>query len=373
MRHYLPGLGRFISRVRLHEAVALGRTTYEELRQVWGVNIGPLGTPEAFAGSKTPEHPYAYTENNPVSRMDPAGLRSCRPGHDCQHHPKPCPKQGDGDGVGAMGAGAGTSPRASTAGPRKAFTGAPGTRGAGQMMASQQNQGQQHGGQQGQQHGGQWPGAGAGGGPGGQGGGGSTSTDHGYCEWLPPGQGLGIGRYVCHCPASQKKGWTCTVFPPPGRGGPHRGTSVTIDCSGCGSDRGKCRVTFHTWNEMAGRAAAVKDWPTKEAPCFNPAEHRGPPAGGGGQTGGPPPSQPPSRPPTSPCWNLGAGQQEECCHRLWATCLVRHPGHAGVEGCDNCEYTCLAAIGLQPGARASIAYVERAFALCEQSVFALTK
>jgi hypothetical protein len=34
VRHYLPGLGRFISRVHLHEAVAMGRTTYEELRNV---------------------------------------------------------------------------------------------------------------------------------------------------------------------------------------------------------------------------------------------------------------------------------------------------------------------------------------------------
>ena len=48
MRHYLPGLGRFISRVRLHEAVAMGKTAYQELREVWGINIGPLGTPEAF-------------------------------------------------------------------------------------------------------------------------------------------------------------------------------------------------------------------------------------------------------------------------------------------------------------------------------------
>jgi hypothetical protein len=74
MRHYLPGLGRFISRVHLRQAVAMGKTTYEELRDEWGINIGPLGTPEAFARNRAPEHPYAYAEGDPVNRVDPSGL-----------------------------------------------------------------------------------------------------------------------------------------------------------------------------------------------------------------------------------------------------------------------------------------------------------
>ena len=73
MRYYLPGIGRFVSRVRLHEAVAMSRTTYEELRKVWGINIGPLGSPEAFARNGELEHPYAYCDNNPIIRIDPSG------------------------------------------------------------------------------------------------------------------------------------------------------------------------------------------------------------------------------------------------------------------------------------------------------------
>jgi hypothetical protein len=73
MRHYLPGLGRFISRVHLHQAVAMGRTTYEELREEWGINIGPLGTAEAFARNGVSEHPYDYSENNPVNMADSSG------------------------------------------------------------------------------------------------------------------------------------------------------------------------------------------------------------------------------------------------------------------------------------------------------------
>jgi len=86
----------------------LGRTTYQELRDTWGVNIGPLGTPEAFAGSKTPEHPYTYAESNPVNGVDPAGLQSCRPGNYCQHHRAPCPTHGytaAAKGSGAKGSG----------------------------------------------------------------------------------------------------------------------------------------------------------------------------------------------------------------------------------------------------------------------------
>jgi hypothetical protein len=74
MRYYLPGIGRFVSRVHLHEAVAMGRTTYEELRNEWGINIGPLGTPEAFARNRVPEHSYRYCANNPGNCIDPAGL-----------------------------------------------------------------------------------------------------------------------------------------------------------------------------------------------------------------------------------------------------------------------------------------------------------
>ena len=74
MRHYLPGLGRFTSRVHLHEAVATGRTTYEELREEWGINIGPLGRAEAFAPNRTREQPYAYAENNPIGMVDASGM-----------------------------------------------------------------------------------------------------------------------------------------------------------------------------------------------------------------------------------------------------------------------------------------------------------
>jgi hypothetical protein len=86
MRHYLPGLGRFISRVHLHEAVAMGKTTYEELRAVWGINIGPLGAPEAFARNRIMEHPYAYCGNDSVNWVDPAGHQKTKP------RPKPKPQ-----------------------------------------------------------------------------------------------------------------------------------------------------------------------------------------------------------------------------------------------------------------------------------------
>ena len=89
MRYYLPGIGRFISRVRLHEAVARGRTTYGELRERWGINIGPSGTPQAFAQNPVPEHPYAYGENNPANMADPSGLWCIHlPWHFCIG---PCP------------------------------------------------------------------------------------------------------------------------------------------------------------------------------------------------------------------------------------------------------------------------------------------
>ena len=74
MRYYLPGLGRFISRVHLHEAVAMGMTTYEELREVWGVNIGPPGTSESFARNAVSEHPYTYCAGDPLYCIDPSGL-----------------------------------------------------------------------------------------------------------------------------------------------------------------------------------------------------------------------------------------------------------------------------------------------------------
>ncbi len=74
MRHYMPGIGRFVSRVHLHQAVAMGRTTYQELRDVWGVNIGPPGTPQAFVRNGVPEHPYTYGENRPTVMVDPSGL-----------------------------------------------------------------------------------------------------------------------------------------------------------------------------------------------------------------------------------------------------------------------------------------------------------
>ena len=79
MRHYLPGLGRFISRVHLHQAVAMGKTTYEELREERGINIGPPGTSDAFARNSVPEHHYAYAESNPANWVDPPGLQPHRP------------------------------------------------------------------------------------------------------------------------------------------------------------------------------------------------------------------------------------------------------------------------------------------------------
>jgi hypothetical protein len=74
-----PTRGRFLSRVRLHEAVAMGRTTYEELQEQWGINIGPPGTPQAFARNEVPEHPYAYAANNPANYIDPSGNKWVNP------------------------------------------------------------------------------------------------------------------------------------------------------------------------------------------------------------------------------------------------------------------------------------------------------
>jgi hypothetical protein len=62
----------------------MGRTTYEELRNVWGINIGPLGTPEAFARNRVPEHPYSYAQNNPANMVDPSGLIV----YQCNEHPR---------------------------------------------------------------------------------------------------------------------------------------------------------------------------------------------------------------------------------------------------------------------------------------------
>jgi len=78
MRHYLPGLARFISRVHLHQAVALGKITYEELREHWGINIA-LGTPEVFPLHGGSEHPYTYAANAPLNLMDPAGASPQQP------------------------------------------------------------------------------------------------------------------------------------------------------------------------------------------------------------------------------------------------------------------------------------------------------
>ncbi len=80
MRYYLPGIGRFISRVHLHQAVAMGATTYEELRDTWGITIRPPGTPEAFASSGAPEHPYAYCDSDPLNWVDPEGDSKRKPG-----------------------------------------------------------------------------------------------------------------------------------------------------------------------------------------------------------------------------------------------------------------------------------------------------
>jgi hypothetical protein len=41
-----------------------------------GINIGPVGTPEAFARNGSLEHPYAYAENKPANMVDPSGLYS---------------------------------------------------------------------------------------------------------------------------------------------------------------------------------------------------------------------------------------------------------------------------------------------------------
>ena len=94
MRHYLPGLGRFISRVHLHQAVAMGRTTYRELRDVWGINIGPPGTMEAFARGRAPEHPYSYAKGNPTNLIDPSGRTPFRSiVYQCDEHPQCNPAQ----------------------------------------------------------------------------------------------------------------------------------------------------------------------------------------------------------------------------------------------------------------------------------------
>lgn len=74
MRSYLPGIGRFISRVRLHEAVVAGTVNYEGLGDVWGIDIGPPGTPDAFARSELTERPYTYCAGSPVSCTDRSGL-----------------------------------------------------------------------------------------------------------------------------------------------------------------------------------------------------------------------------------------------------------------------------------------------------------
>jgi hypothetical protein len=163
MRHYLPGLGRFMSRVRLHEAVALGRTTYRELRDTWGINIGPLGTSEAFGGNRTPEHAYTYAENNPVNRIDPSGLQSCQHGPSCQQHRASCPTHG----YTAAATGGGT-------------TGGMGPRAGGAASASGS----------GGTNGGQW---------------------HGNLNPPPWSEGCGwpMGRVVCSCPKSN--GWMCVA------------------------------------------------------------------------------------------------------------------------------------------------------------------
>ena len=94
MRYYLPGIGRFLSRVHLHQAVAMGKTTYRELRDVWGINIGPVGTPRAFARNRTPEHPYAYAEGNPTNLIDPSGRTPFRSiVYQCDEHPQCNPAQ----------------------------------------------------------------------------------------------------------------------------------------------------------------------------------------------------------------------------------------------------------------------------------------
>jgi len=65
MRYYLPGIGRFLSRVHLEEAIASGATSPAELRQRWGIDVR--------RGS--PEQPYAYCDNDPSNWVDPGGLQ----------------------------------------------------------------------------------------------------------------------------------------------------------------------------------------------------------------------------------------------------------------------------------------------------------
>jgi hypothetical protein len=59
----------------------MGKTTYQELRDVWGINIGPMGTAEAFAnnGVEVPEHPNTYAGNNPIGYVDPSGSKWVNP------------------------------------------------------------------------------------------------------------------------------------------------------------------------------------------------------------------------------------------------------------------------------------------------------
>ncbi len=229
MRHYLPGLGRFMSRVHLHEAVALGRTTYQELRDTWGVNIGPLGTPEAFAGSKTPEHAYVYAENNPVNRIDPSGLQSCSHVPSCEQHRAPCPTHGytaAAMGTGPKGAGArasggmGGSPDAPSrpggTGKRRGGSGVAG-RGGGGMAASIVDGGA------GSSGGGSRAGEVAG-----EGGGGANGwvDAGGGCRYHPhlPVTGHGGGQWNCDCPS--ESGWMCSCPGPSLVHGPNASVSV---------------------------------------------------------------------------------------------------------------------------------------------------